>query len=607
MNTLNQIREKSSNINLQKTESISNKVLNPFYLLKLCLNNIWNKFLRVTIARIIKNIIFLFIVYFSIVLSTIIKLIQLTKNMILSIFIIMVIFFSIYWKFLDIYYVEEIEVLDKFINSKKENLYQYIVSNIDIKKIQQKPWLFKKEELNSFLDLFVNSVKETISDLSVIIFFFILIITSKISYGPEKKDIIDLLAALFRIFNSIIILKEGHETIKEPTLNNTEELENSNHILNKKIIELKLWFWILFSILPAFKRLIVNITNFFLLFSDNFIQEEFLLDSEKLFYRKTKENREYKKLYNSNKLKMKAREIFYSIYLFIFTVTIVICFIFLCLWKIEIEFDYLLKHIDEFKKISEEKDIKLEFLLSVDILKILLTIFDSFCNIANIRDIIMFIIYILFLYSLLFCLLSILYHVFYMLDIIEYNEKNMNKFYQIIKNLIPFSPHGSIIINIKDINHINFNGKDLICGLNILDKNIYEEFIKNIFIEVKDNTIKVYENNLNYIFLKFINPLYIYEKFINLTNKKFQSEFLHDLQNNNDIFLNILYEKFSFDPFKKELNREEKYIANLIYFLSKRPSVLFLGEKNDHHINILNDIIKQDNTFNVILIYKKEL
>ena len=64
-------------------------------------------------------------------------------------------------------------------------------------------------------------------------------------------------------------------------------------------------------------------------------------------------------------------------------------------------------------------------------------------------------------------------------------------------------------------------------------------------------------------------------------------------------------EKFSFDVFKKKINSEEEYIVNLIYCLSKKIPVLFLGEKNHNHINILNDIIKNDNKFDTILIYKK--
>ena len=192
-----------------------------------------------------------------------------------------------------------------------------------------------------------------------------------------------------------------------------------------------------------------------------------------------------------------------------------------------------------------------------------------------------------------------------MLNIIECNNQNMNTFYKIIKNLMPFSLYGSSTINIKKINCIKIDENELKSGLNILDKNIYEEFIVNISTEMRDSIIKIYENKINYIFLKYINPLYIYENFIDLNNFKFQSAFLYDLQNNKSEFLKILCEKFSFDVFKKKINSEEEYIVNLIYCLSKKIPVLFLGEKNHNHINILNDIIKNDNKFDTILIYKK--
>ena len=606
LNTTNEKLELHNKRDFEKEENITNKILNPFHLLKLTIDNMWTRFFRVIIARIIKNIILISIIYFSITLSSIMKSIEYIKNVMFVFITTMIVLFVIYWQFLDVYYIQELKELENFIDFKKENLYQFIISNVNVRKIKEKPWLFKKEELKSFLNLFVNLVKEVVFDFTIIIFFLILIFISKISFGIKEQKIYNLLIALFRILNSIFITNQSRELIKEPTLDNTKNLEFSGEIFNEKIIKLKLWFWTLFSILPACKRLIINILSFSLLFVNNsFSENKLLLDSEKLFHKSNKENKEYKKNYYNNKLTIKALKSFYSIYSLILTITILICIIFLCLWKVQTLFEDLIKEITSFKEINREKDRNTKIFREVQIIEPALKIFNSFSKIINLIDTILFIILILFIYLFIFSLLEIFYYIFYMLNIIECNNQNMNTFYKIIKNLMPFSLYGSSTINIKKINCIKIDENELKSGLNILDKNIYEEFIVNISTEMRDSIIKIYENKINYIFLKYINPLYIYENFIDLNNFKFQSAFLYDLQNNKSEFLKILCEKFSFDVFKKKINSEEEYIVNLIYCLSKKIPVLFLGEKNHNHINILNDIIKNDNKFDTILIYKK--
>ena len=57
LNTTNEKLELHNKRDFEKEENITNKILNPFHLLKLTIDNMWTRFFRVIIARIIKNII----------------------------------------------------------------------------------------------------------------------------------------------------------------------------------------------------------------------------------------------------------------------------------------------------------------------------------------------------------------------------------------------------------------------------------------------------------------------------------------------------------------------------------------------------------------------